>query len=664
MPRSAIIFISSFLIVCLNYCNSSAQYGYTLLDSCIDYYESEYSRTYLIISDSGNYTVTQTLSFPPAGWTTIGSNNILVFSQYNLYDSLGRIIECDRLQDSIPPLQFYSRTLFSYDSLGNMNDSLEQTFIANTWVNSNRWTWKIDSASNPVFKEWKSWSSGQWLNKTRKEWFYDSFSRDTLNIAYTGDTNNWIPQYKNQFVFSSFGLADSFNTYWNGTTWINQFQGQFFYQSMDQDTLNIFYNGNINTWDSSKMVRNAFDSLGNKIYSETLFYVASNWVSQTRSFYSYDSLHRVIIEIGQIFDTLGWQNDFKDSICFNNNYDIEKYKQYWNGTSWYCSEFDFRTGNRVVTGGLNLNCTIDSYTSDQTIVYDSSGRIIYFEYDGHAGQSFGASSYFYDDVGFLYKSISFSSTMGGILNSYNCIHYRPLVFSFDQYFYNLCSTDSVDIFAHTSGGAYAYHYNWRFNNQILTDTLPILSGFSTQHSGWLILTLSDTARNYYIDSVFLQIDLDVNLGNDTIVCHNETLTLSPGNYSSFLWQDGSSLNSFSASSPTIDTVLFWVQISDSTGCTSRDSLTVIFDFCQLISVNDKSEFNIFPNPTTGFITILFPDLPTPAEVTITNIFGQVVKKVKSVNTSLLELEIIGESGLYIVKVEAEKKSGIYRILKM
>ena len=178
------------------------------------------------------------------------------------------------------------------------------------------------------------------------------------------------------------------------------------------------------------------------------------------------------------------------------------------------------------------------------------------------------------------------------------------------------------------------------------------------------MTLTDGSDNYYTDSVYIRIHPEFNLGNDTIVCHNATLTLSPGNYSSYLWQDGSTTGIYSAFSAITDTILYWVQVSDSTGCTNRDSLTIIFDVCQLIPVVDKSEFNIFPNPTNGLIVISLFDLSAITEVTITNAFGQEMSRLRYRNTSKLEMEIKGESGLYFVRVIAGEKSGVYRVVKM
>jgi len=63
----------------------------------------------------------------------------------------------------------------------------------------------------------------------------------------------------------------------------------------------------------------------------------------------------------------------------------------------------------------------------------------------------------------------------------------------------------------------------------------------------------------------------IDLGNDTILCNSEELQLSPGSgYSNYLWQDGSTDSLYFANS----TGLYWVEITDSTGCVARDSILV------------------------------------------------------------------------------------------
>ena len=91
--------------------------------------------------------------------------------------------------------------------------------------------------------------------------------------------------------------------------------------------------------------------------------------------------------------------------------------------------------------------------------------------------------------------------------------------------------------------------------------------------------------------------------------------------------------------------------------------------CDLsIDINENnyvtSAFNIYPNPTTGHLAISLPEQSPFIDVTITNAFGQEISRGRYSNTNNLELDIEGASGLYFVRVVAEEKSGVYRVVKM
>lgn len=66
-------------------------------------------------------------------------------------------------------------------------------------------------------------------------------------------------------------------------------------------------------------------------------------------------------------------------------------------------------------------------------------------------------------------------------------------------------------------------------------------------------------------------DLQVNLGSDTTICENSSYTLIPqtSGATSYLWQDGSTNSTYSASSSGV----YWLQVSNNTnGCIKRDSI--------------------------------------------------------------------------------------------
>jgi len=111
---------------------------------------------------------------------------------------------------------------------------------------------------------------------------------------------------------------------------------------------------------------------------------------------------------------------------------------------------------------------------------------------------------------------------------------------FDSYFWNTGSTDS-SITAYLTGNY------------------------------WVIVTDSNgcTASDTMTISASNAFELDI--GNDTAICEEDYIFLNPGNgFSSYLWQDSSTYQTFVADLPGI----YWVDVFDSSGCGARDSLVL------------------------------------------------------------------------------------------
>ncbi len=62
----------------------------------------------------------------------------------------------------------------------------------------------------------------------------------------------------------------------------------------------------------------------------------------------------------------------------------------------------------------------------------------------------------------------------------------------------------------------------------------------------------------------------INLGNDTSICAGQTIVLDAGFFPAILWQDNSTNQTFTVT----DTGLYFVQVTNSAGCTSSDSIHV------------------------------------------------------------------------------------------
>ncbi len=121
----------------------------------------------------------------------------------------------------------------------------------------------------------------------------------------------------------------------------------------------------------------------------------------------------------------------------------------------------------------------------------------------------------------------------------------------------------------------------------------------------------------------------INLGPDTTICYynNYIVDAGPG-YNTYLWQDGSSNQTFLASTSVagIDSAIYFVDITDVNACSNRDSVFVRFDVCQAIgeqgiipenirvssSISKGENISVY-NPTNGNLSI-----------EILNLTGQVV----------------------------------------
>ena len=122
-----------------------------------------------------------------------------------------------------------------------------------------------------------------------------------------------------------------------------------------------------------------------------------------------------------------------------------------------------------------------------------------------------------------------------------------------------------------SAGSGFTSYEWQdaSSNQ---DLLAATSG-----EFWVVAT--DSVGCYATDTVVITVfnSVEVNLGNDTTACAGVNIIFDAGpGYVSYLWQDASSAQTFTSTLAGA----YWVQVTDSMGCTSTDSV--------LLSIIDTS----------------------------------------------------------------------------
>ncbi|MBL7949715.1 MAG: PQQ-dependent sugar dehydrogenase [Bacteroidia bacterium] len=139
--------------------------------------------------------------------------------------------------------------------------------------------------------------------------------------------------------------------------------------------------------------------------------------------------------------------------------------------------------------------------------------------------------------------------------------------------------------------------------------------------------------------------------NDTVVCINSTLQLSPAGYNSYAWSDGTTGNNYTFDSSVPDTFSIGLTVTDGSGQAGSDSITVIFDVCDQVGTPLGDRIALYPVPSTGRINI--SESPVPYRLVITDLTGRAVwvESVPAGNVKQLKLP----SGVFHFLLQAEQQ---------
>lgn len=126
---------------------------------------------------------------------------------------------------------------------------------------------------------------------------------------------------------------------------------------------------------------------------------------------------------------------------------------------------------------------------------------------------------------------------------------------------DLCEGDTLVLSAENTG---ADSYRW--NTGATTGSITVLTG------GDYRVEAQFNGGCTFLDSISIQAHAlpSFHLGEDTLLCENDMLILSPGDYSSYLWHDGST----SKTLQTKGSGSYWVKVEDEWGCMGWDSIQI------------------------------------------------------------------------------------------
>jgi hypothetical protein len=231
----------------------------------------------------------------------------------------------------------------------------------------------------------------------------------------------------------------------------------------------------------------------------------------------------------------------------------------------------------------------------------------------------------------------------------------------------ICAGDSTSLLALPSGGSGIYTYHWLPSAGLSNDTIANPNASPAITTTYTI-TLSDGAST---SSASVTVNVNplpvVNLGADTTICKNKTITLNAGTgATSYLWSTGETTQTISVDSTDAisNIATIWVSVMNSSSCSAIDTIVVTFDPCTgLTDLSNNTSVTIYPNPTTGIATIVVKGLISVSDLEIYTLQGQMIysEKVNGNSSALIDMTS-QPKGLYIVKLINSKTSIFSKLL--
>jgi gliding motility-associated-like protein len=136
----------------------------------------------------------------------------------------------------------------------------------------------------------------------------------------------------------------------------------------------------------------------------------------------------------------------------------------------------------------------------------------------------------------------------------------------------ICQGDSVTLIPSVSGGSGVYQFSWTSNPAgfIATDSVVRVAPNTTS---WYIIEVYD-GYNYVYDSIPVKVNAlpPVSAGADSVICSNDTITLTATGASFYNWNTGANTQSIIVI-PT-DTTRYIVWGTDLNNCTASDTVMV------------------------------------------------------------------------------------------
>ncbi len=304
--------------------------------------------------------------------------------------------------------------------------------------------------------------------------------------------------------------------------------------------------------------------------------------------------------------------------------------------------------------GTDVITACDSYTWIDGITYTSSNNTATYTLTNAAGC---------DSVVTLDLRINYSNTGTDVITT--CNPYTWI----DGITYTSSNNTATYTLTNAAGCDSVVTLDLTINSNTGTDVITACDSYTwidgityTSSNNTAIYTLTNVAG---CDSV-VTLDLTIDTVDAGVTVNDPTITANATG-ATYQWIDCNNANSIitgetNASYTATANGDYAVIVTQNT-CTDT-SACVNINSVEVIENSIVSGLEIYPNPTSGVLTIEFQKDYSSIEVGVTNILGEYTETYHFRSTDKAEITITGAKGFYFVKIIADKKeTATFKVLK-
>jgi len=192
---------------------------------------------------------------------------------------------------------------------------------------------------------------------------------------------------------------------------------------------------------------------------------------------------------------------------------------------------------------------------------------------------------------------------------------------------NICRGTSITLTAEVSGGTPPYSYLWS-----TLDTTAAIVVTPTETTTYNVL-VTDLMNNMSFGSVIVNVTdfYDINLGADTLLCANFSITFNAGEDPEEIHWFVNGVEQSQSPSFTVDSAGIGLNeavvrlVYQDNGCAESDEIVVNFYICGGLAEYQTVSIKIAPNPVDNFLAIEHNQFTEKAEIFVASPSGQISK---------------------------------------